>query len=265
MNKSCPHILQLLNRKAALNLPAGIVEFISGEWGLEGERLLKLADARIASLIASTSEKIVGDAYRSDLSGVGTEHKLAELLCEITLADALVRISDGKPDFHPQNVLGKYCDVKVVFDGGDVYGEVKRLADTWEGGVRSLAKSITAPKPSNVNRPRAMDLYEKLKGVHAQFPLGALNILFLFQPSVWNGSVYIKQALFGDASALTESTEMTVHDDGLFALDEWRNVTACAHSRVNADGTLSIVQIWSNPKANVTLVDNVRERLALAV
>ena len=160
MNKSCPHILQLLNRKAALNLPAGIVEFISGEWGLEGERLLKLADARIASLIASTSETIVGDAYRSDLSGVGTEHKLAELLCEITLADALVRISDGKPDFHPQNVLGKYCDVKVVFDGGDVYGEVKRLADTWEGGVRSLAKSITAPKPSNVNRPRAMDLYE---------------------------------------------------------------------------------------------------------
>ena len=63
----------------------------------------------------------------------------------------------------------------------------------------------------------------------------------------------------------TESSEMTVHDDGLFALDEWRNVTACAHSRVNADGTLSIVQIWSNPKANVTLVDNVRERLALAV
>lgn len=264
MNKSCPHVSQLLNRKAALNLPAGIVEFTSGEWGAEGRRLLKLADARIASLIARTSETIVGDAYRSELSGVGTEHKLAELLCEITLADALVRISNRKSVFHPQNVLGKRCDVKVVIDGSDVYGEVKRHADTWEGGARSLAKSTTASERSNVNRPRAMDLYVKLKGVHAQFPLGTLNILFLFQPSVWNGSVYIKQAPFGDASALTESTEIAVHDDGLFALDEWRNVTACAHSRVNADGTLSIVRIWSNPKANATLPDNVRERLALA-
>ena len=109
-----------------------------------------------------------------------------------------------------------------------------------------------------------MDLFSKLKEVHTQFPENTLNVVFLFHPSVWNSPVYIKQALFGDASGLDESTEISLYDDGLFALDEWQKIAACAYSRVNTDGTFRIVQIWTNPKANVFLPENVRERLALA-
>jgi hypothetical protein len=264
MKKNCPRVWALLNQKAKHNPPRGIEELVSGRWGAEGRRQLQLADARISALIAKTSEKIVGDAYRRDLSGVGTEHQLAELLCEITVVDALGGISDTQPILRPDTGAGKQCDVKVVVGGCDVYGEVKRLADAWKGGVRSIAKSAPSSKPSNAARPRAMDLFSKLKEVHAQFPRNTLNIVFLLHPSVWNSPVYIRQALFGDASGFDKSSELALQDDGLFALHEWRTISACAHSRVNTDGTLSIVQLWKNPKASVALPENVRESIAIA-
>ena len=145
-----------------------------------------------------------------------------------------------------------------------MYGEVKRLADAWEGGVRSIAKTLHGPKPALASRPRAMDLFSKLEEVPGQFPQSTMNILFLFHPSVWNSPVYIKQALFGDASGFDESPNPQVHDDGLFCLSEWREVTACAHSRINEDGSLSIVQVWRNPNANTVLPEDVLQRVASA-
>lgn len=245
-------------------LPKGIEEFLSGELGAEGRSQLQLADTRISNLIAKTSKTIVGDVYRRDLSGVDTEHKLAELLCEITLVDALGNISVTPPVLRPKTETGKQCDAKVAVDGSDLYAEVKRLADTWEGGVRSIAKSPPGSKQPDAARPRAMDLFSKLKDVHTQFPRATLNVLFLFHPSIYESPVYIKQALFGDASGFDESGELPLYDDGLFTLAEWQEISACAHSRVNTDGTLSIVQIWRNPKANVSLPDNVLKRLVVA-
>jgi len=264
VKNKCPHLWTLLNEKARRIPPKGIQDFVSGPLGTEGQRQLQLADARIAGLIARTSEAIVGGAYRRDLSGVDTEQKLAELLCEITLVEAAARISDSPPILRPKTGTRKQCDVKVTLAGYEVYGEVKRLADTWEGGVRSIAKSSPDSKPPDTTRPRAMDLFSKLKEVHTQPPSSSLSVLFLFHPSIWNTPVYIKQALFGDAAGLDESLAPPLHQDGLFALEEWRNVSACAHTRVNNDGTLSIVQVWRNPKANVVLPETVRERLAVA-
>lgn len=265
IERNCPHVWKLLNQKAKRELPKGMEDFVSDRWGKEGQSQLQLADSRISYLMEKTSAACVGDAYRRDFSGVCTEKKLAELLCEITLVAALGGISDSELVLRPETRAGKQSDVKVVIDGGDLYGEIKRFADTWEGGVRSIAKSPPESKPANAFRPRAMDVFSKLKDVYTQFPQGTLNVLFLFHPSVWNSPVYIKQALFGDAVGFDESDEPRLHDDGLFALSEWREIAACAHLRVNSDGSVSVAHIWRNPKANVSLADRVRERLFAAI
>jgi len=264
LKKKCPHVWAILNQHAKRNPPAGLQEFLSGTWGAEGQRQLELADNRLSSLITRTSERTVVDTYRRDLSGVDTENKVAELLCEITLVDALGGISNAPPVLRPKTETGKECDVKVVVERSDLFGESKRLADTWEGGVRSIAKSPPESKPPDTARPRAMDLFSKLKDVHKQFPRGTLNVLFLFHPSVWNTPVYIKQALFVDASGFDDSSQPSLHDDGLYALSDWQEISACAYSRVNNDSTFSIVQIWKNPRANVVFPDTLVERLATA-
>ncbi len=264
LRENCPHVWAILNQQAKQTPPEGLQEFLSGTWGAEGRKQLQLADKRLSSLIKSTSERTVGDTYRRDISGVDTKNKVAELLCEIILVDALGGISNAPPVLRPKTKTGKECDVKVVVERSDLFGESKRLADTWEGGIRSIAKSPPESKPPDTDRPRAMDLFSKLKDVHEQFPQGTLNVLFLFHPSNWNTHVYIKQALFGDASGFDYSSQPSLHDDGLYALNEWQEVSACAYSRVNSDGTFSIVQIWKNPRANVVLPDTVAERLATA-
>ena len=220
-----------------------------------------MADTSISSLIAKTSEKVVGDTYRRDLSGVDTENKLAELLCEITLVSALTSISSALPVLRPKAEAGKECDVKVVVAGWDLFAESKRLADIWEGGARSIAKSSPESRSPDATRPRAMDLFSKLKDVPKQFPRNTLNVLFLFHPSVWNTPVYIKQVLFGDPAGYDDSVHPSIHKDGLYAVPEWQKISACAHSRVNNDGTFSIVQIWKNPRANVCLGNSVAEKL----
>lgn len=258
----CPRIWALLNERAKRTLPKGIDEFVSGESSADGRTLLLSAEARVAALIAKTSDATVSDAYRRDMSGVNSEHKLAELLCEITLVDAIASVSDSKPVLRPATRNGKRCDARVVLAGREVYGEVKRLADVWGGGVRSIAKTLNGPGPAHATRPRAMDLFSKLKGVPTQFPQGAVNVLFLFHPSVWNSPLYIKQALFGDASGFDESPVPQLHNDGLFYLSEWREVTACAHSRANEDGSMSIVKVWRNPNADAVLPEAVFQRIA---
>jgi hypothetical protein len=263
IKRTCPHVWSLLNQGARLQPTKGMEDYVSGIDGAVGRRQLELADSRIANLIAKTSQPIVGDAYRRDLSRIGTTDKLAELLCEIALVDALGSISDAKPILRPKTETKKHCDVKIVVDGDDLYGEVKRLADRWERGLRSMVKSGSDAKPDAARRPRSMDIYDKLKAVYTQFPQGTLNVLFLLHPGVWNSQVYIQQALFGDASGIGRgSDELPVNDDGLFARSGWEEISACAYSQVNPDdGSVSVVHIWRNPKANVPLADHVRERL----
>lgn len=262
LEKECPHIWAILNQRAKQRPPKGFKEFLSGKWAAEGRVLLRQADLRIFGLIEKTSEQLVGDTYRRDISGVDSENRLAELLCEISLADALGAISSVAPILRPKIETGTECDVKVVVAGWVLYGESKRLEDTWKGGGRSIVKSPPESRPSDAARPRSMDLFSKLKDAHRQFPGNALTVLFLFHRSFGETSIYIRGALFGDVSAFDESTHPALYDDGLYALDEWQKISACAYSLVSHDGTLSIVKIWKNPRANVSLPDSICERLA---
>jgi hypothetical protein len=262
LSKNCPDIWALLKERAKRNPPSGFTEFISGPGAAEGRRLLQLAEGRVCGLIKLTSAQSVGDAYRRDLSGVDTEKRLAELLCEMTLANALASISSVPPVFRPPTGGGTESDLKIVIDGRDLYAESKRLADAWEGGKRSIDKSPPGSKKPDADRPRAMDLFSKLKTVFRQLPAGTLNVLFLFHPSTWNTLVYIRQALFGDASRLDDQGKTLVYDDGLYALAEWQEVAACALSRVNCDGTLSIGKLWRNPEAKIALPDAVSSWLS---
>lgn len=249
----CPSFWDLLNGRAQLNPPLGLIEFISDADGMVGREHLKLADARIRELIAKASARAVGDAYRRDLSGVQSPTALSEILCEITLAESLAGISSSIPILRPRNASGTSCDVKIAVEGIDIYAEIKRFADNFAGNCsrresRAIEKSPTCAKIPELRRPRSMDLYSKLKSVHRQFPIGSLNALFIFHPSVGNTSLYMQQALFGDASHSTESIDGLTCDDGLFALTEWEQISACILCRID-DGTVYIPRIWPNPRA----------------
>jgi len=215
-------------------------------------------------LVTRTSPVAVGDTYRRDFSGANTENKVAELLCEITLVDAIGGVSPVAPVFRPATPIGTECDFKVVVNGYDLYGESKRFEDAWTGGKRSIEKSPPGSTMPRAKRPRAMDLYSKLREVPRQFPMNTLNVLFLFQPSLGNAPVYIRQALYGDASWSNELDNVVLHDDGLYALSDWRAISACAHCQVKCDGSLFIGKIWRNPMAKVPVPNIVSDRLAVA-
>ena len=254
LKENCPNIWSIFNQKAKGCPPRGFQEFFSGEWAENGKVWLQSAYNMISQLIQRTSERQVGDTYRRDISGANSENILAELFCEITLANSLGSISDIPPELRPKNKTGTECDVKVVLNGFELFGDSKRLEDKWVGGKRSIAKSSPESKPSDADRPRAMDLYSKLKDTPRQFPNGTLNVVFLFHPSIWNTQIYIKQALFGDNSAYDQDSSR-LYEDGLYSLHDWQNISACAYSRVKDDGSLSITEIWSNPNPNAPIPD----------
>ncbi|MBI4247314.1 MAG: hypothetical protein HY614_09005 [Candidatus Rokubacteria bacterium] len=112
-----------------------------------------------------------------------------------------------------------------------------------------------------------MDLFSKLADVYRQFPAGCLNVLFLFHPSsgvVGDTHSYITQALFGGQAVFDAPQSPSLQGDGLFALSSWSEISACAHTRVNDNGGLSVVRIWQNPKPRVALPDHVSRALTFA-
>ena len=263
----CPNLWALLNKRAKVRLPTGLEDFLSGGLAHQGRSLLLRADTHVSRLFARTSCKIVGDTYRRDISGLSSEDRLAELLCEIALASSLAAISIVPPVLRPKTDWGTECDVKVSVADHELYGEAKRLADRWSGISRSIRKSPRESEPSGAVRPRSMDLLSKLRDVYRQFPQAALNVLFLFHPSPrvpGNTHAYVTQALFGDQAAFDNVASPSLHDDGLFSLPNWREISACAHTQVNEDGALSFVRIWQNPNARVTLPADVSRALTLA-
>jgi len=259
----CPNLWSMLNRKAQSDLPQGLKEYLSGQNAIIGDRNLVVMNTQIGYLFQRLPEKEVRDHYRRDLSAVDSEHKLAELLCEITLTAALSRLSAQKPAIRPKNHSGKSCDVGVVITDIYVYGDSKRFLDPWPEGKqpkRSIAKSRDWSKPPDGARPRSMDIYSKLKDCYLQFPESTMNIIFLFHPSGGDSVCYIRAALFGDAAFFEDGSEIQVGGDGLFAIKEWSNISACAYTRIQ-NGTVSIAAIWQNPKAAVPVPDGVIAKL----
>jgi hypothetical protein len=103
-----------------------------------------------------------------------------------------------------------------------------------------------------------MDLQSKLKRVPQLFPQESLNILFVFHLSLAESAKYLKQSLFGETTFSIESTEVCLKEDGLFAIEDWRTISACYLSYCYADSYLNLVGsdgnlvcpiVWQNPRA----------------
>ncbi len=288
---NCPTLWSLLKEKAKRHLPSGIVEYISppstekqrqlaqaypgfgplyfyevGREETETGRLnLQAAEKHLLALISICGLRVVEDAYRRDLSGVATETRLAELLCEIALCASLSKLSPTPPRLKPPSGKGTYCDVSVQLEGFTVYGEAKRYEDTWFFNLdparpesRSLVKGPPDDKPYESSRPRAMDLSSKLEDVPRQFPQGTLNVLFIFHQSPGGKSPnYIQQALFGDSTFFVEPDEVTLRPDGLFTTEEWKAVSGCSLTQVSTHGALLLPATWGNPNADVPIPEAV--------
>lgn len=295
---NCPHVWTLLDQQARQNLPNGLLQYASPLSETElGQRVssfreldaeleadqrnelaqsaaqqgrdnLLLADKRIEDLITACGLPTVRHTYRKRLNA-GFAEQVAELLCEITLCASVSKLSPAPPNLRPPSGKGNTdCEVSFQLAGSTVYAEAKRYEDRWFSDLdprkakkRSLVKAPPDAKPQGTARPRAMDLFKKLRKVPTQFPTGTINLLFIFHPSVGDSSRYLQQALFGDNASFEDPTNVTLNNDGLFATGDWRTVSACCLSKVLADGALICFITWENPRADVRVPTQVRAAL----
>lgn len=270
LQSNCPTFWSLLNESARRSLPLGIIEYIEegGEAKVKISKThLKNGEKSLLLLIKCCGLKDVQHAYRRDLSGIATAKRLSEFLCEVFLCSSLSKLSP-KINLCPSSGKGTFCDVFFRLGDFNVYGEAKRYEDNWPmEETKPSKRSIVKAKPGeNIKegvRPRYMDLFSKLQGVPNQFPEGTLNILFLFHPSMTGeAGRYIRQALFGEHEFFTKSGEPELHEDGLFALQDWSDISACCFSRIEpVEGNLQCIAVWRNPRAAEPIPTQVRAAL----
>jgi hypothetical protein len=278
---NCPLFWSFLNKKAQTNIPKGLIEYISSGTPSEietGRDNLTIIEKYLTDLKNLCGLKTVGDTYRRDLSGVDSANRLAELSCEIALCASLGNLS-GKLTLRPSTGKGTYSDCLFNPHGFDIFAEAKRYVDPWPyieklgDGVkedvpcsRSITQRPSGEKPNDSARPRSMDLRSKLRDVHRQFPEESLNILFLFHYSPAGGLIYpkryITQALLGDSNFSKNEREFVLESDGLFYVEEWRNISACYLSRLNPGSGVIFPFVWKNPRAQLEIPKSVLEALS---
>jgi hypothetical protein len=233
-------------------------DYLSGDGAAKGEEHLDNIESLAAEIILILGPKMVGDAYRRDLSAFTTEQQLAEFACELSVCTALSRIATRTTLRPPIKDQQKRPDAKVEISGREVFVEVKRYSDDGpgpDGRTIALSKELNpSVKPS---KPRMMALVSKLESVPDQLPDGAVNLLFVFHPGYGENQKYIQQALFGEDAFFDDPDTVALGDQSLFAEDAWRKVSAVAYVRV-ADGVLHCHELWPNPRASVVLPDNVQ-------
>lgn len=277
IESKCPVLWSLLNTKARRTLPAGLTKYIDFGSPSEietGRNNLMELERYLAELKTLCGWKMVSDNYRRDFSGVDSVDRVAELCCEIGLCASLGRIS-GRLQLHPPTGKGTYSDCCFYVNAFEIYGEAKRYVDPWPhiekpGDVlnekvpyiRSITEDASGDKPHDTARARSMDLRSKLRDVHRQFPEKSLNILFIFHSSYGETQKYITQALFGDSNFFRTEDDFVLEADGLFSIDEWRNISACCLARVNMDSKVIYPFIWKNPGALTKVPKAVLEALS---
>jgi len=280
LTSNCPVFISLLNQKAKINLPSGIIDYIGK--GSEGEIKngkinFLTVESFLSELINYSSEKEVGNSYRRDLSKVSTEKALSEIFCEIALCVKIGSYS-GSIILHPKTGKGSHSDCKFFINGSEVYGEVKRYQDSWPHIVkigekdnskipfgRSIFKSEADNKPSAVARPRHMDIQSKLEDVHEQFPDDKRNILFVFLPSLGEPRDYLVQTLLGQNNFKREEKDFALEKDGLFAKKTWEIISACCLTRANLKSKkIFFPVVLKNPNANMPIEDEIIEKLKSA-
>jgi len=278
IKENCPQFYELLNAKAKKQLPIGLIEYLRDGSLSEteaGREHMSSIDRHLNELVNECGLKMVSDKYRRDLSGVHSGNQAAELFCEIALCAFLARRAQ-KLELRPATGKGTYSDCLFNLNGFKIYGEAKRYVDPWphieeigEGtnkeipSSRSVSKTPTDEKPDDSARPRSMDLRSKLRDVHKQLPDGTLNILFVFHPSLGESKRYLTQAFFGDSNFFKTNSDFVLEDEGLFSIDDWKNISACYLCRVNPDSTVVFASFWKNPRAEIELPEIISKELKM--
>jgi len=277
IESNCPLLWSLLNTKAQRTLPGGLFEYIAvgSPFLIElGRNNLVSFERHLKKLNTLCGRKTVSDNYRRDLSGVDSAGRVDELYFEIALCASVGKFS-GKLKLHPPTGKGTYSDCCFYVNSFEIYGEVKRYLDPFPhiekpGDVlsekapytRSIAKRALDGKPDGTARPRSMDLGSKLRDVHKQFPEGTLNILFVFNCSLAEPKQDLTQALFGEANFFNNEAQFILKSDGLFYLDEWRNISACSIASLSPEIGVIFPFIWKNPRAQSEIPMSVLEALS---
>lgn len=264
LKTNCPLFWSFLNKRAQSTLPDGIVQYLGTGSTSEietGKDNFKTIEKYLSELVSLCGKEKVGDNYRRDFSGVNSENKLSEMFCEIALC-ATVSSYSGSLELRPETGKGTFSDCQFRVNDHDIFAEVKRYQDSWlyienetdnKGKKvpfsRSIYKSPLGKKPSDAARPRHMDIQSKLEDVHRQFPDGTINILFIFHPSLGQSKNYLIQAMLGEANFLREEQDLVLEDDGLFAKEEWRNISACCLAIAYPESKVIFPAIIENPRA----------------
>jgi hypothetical protein len=264
IESNCPLLWSLLNTKAQRTLPGGLVEYIavaSPSLIELGRNNLVSLDWHLKKLNTLCGWKTVSDNYRRDLSGVHSADRVDELYFEIALCASVGRFS-GKLKLHPPTGKGTYSDCCFYVNSFEIYGEVKRYLDPFPHIEKpGEVLSQKAPYTRSIAK-RAMDLGSKLRDVHKQFPEGTLNILFVFNCSLAELRQDLTQALFGKANFFNNEAKFILKPDGLFYLDEWRNISACSLASLNPEIGVIFPFMWKNPRAESKIPMPVLEALS---
>jgi hypothetical protein len=275
----CPLLWSLLNTKARRTFPGGLIKYIdlgSSSEIKNGRNNLMSLEVCLAELKTLCGWKTVSDNYRRDLSGVDSVDRVAELCCEIALCASLGRIS-GRLQLHPPTGKGTYSDCCFYVNDFEIYGEAKRYVDPWPHiekpsevlnekvpYIRSITEKASRHDPYNTARARSMDLRSKLRDVYRQFPDKTLNILFIFHSSVSGETQkFITQTLLGDSNFFRTQDNFVLEADGLFSIDEWRNISACCLAYANPDSEVIYLFAWENPLSLTEIPKRVLESLKL--
>jgi hypothetical protein len=286
LSENCCHLWSLLQSRARRQLRHGLLEYLSppseaqldklvpknlpplppGSFSpaqlreqhtaqklREGKQRLKEADECVQRLIEICGRKAVEDTYRQDLSNAATEDQLAEVLCEIAFCAGVSALSSTPPRLRPPSSrLGRntHCDVRFEVGGVAVYGEVKRYPDPWLRGPGGLVGRGRL-QPEEL---QPIELYRKLQNVSEQFPVGTVNLVCVHHAS-FNHEETLGQALLGwrnDRPPPACPKSGPPKEAGLFAPEDWRDISGCCLSRVT-EGKLQALYIWNNPYAHVPL------------
>jgi hypothetical protein len=278
MESSCPLFWSLLNSQAQGSIPNGLIEYIGDGSPSQieaGRTNLATIERHLTDLKNLCGWQAVRDKYRRQLSSVDSENQVSELLCEIALCASVGKLS-GRLQLHPPTGKGTHSDCHFYIDGFEIYGEVKRCHDPWPliekpGEVlnkeipyfRSISERPSNEKPHDSARPKAMDLKSKLRNVHRQFPEMTINVLFLFHSSFGETMQYITQALFGDSNFFKNKDNFVLEADGLYSIDEWRNISACCLVRCDPESKIIFPFVWKNPRAVSGIPKSVLEALSI--
>lgn len=276
IQSNCPFFWSFLTKKAQTTMPKGLIQYVNfgtvPEIETSRNNLIAI-EKYLTELKNFCGLKAVGDAYRKDLSGVDSVNRLAELFCEITLCASLAALS-GNIKLHPATGKGTYSDCFFNFCGLNIFAEAKRYDDPWphieKPGDdqkndapyrRSISQRPLAEKSSDLARPRSMDLRSKLRDVHRQLPDGTLNILFVFHHSLAESKRYLTQAFFGDSNFFNDEGQLVLESDGLFYLNEWRNISMCCLARFIPEIGVIFPSMWKNPRAQLGMPASVSDAI----